>query len=506
MGQTRTYGIVTWNVAAINNNPFEYWIDHPDPKYGELMAAVASFISEPGDRDIPVSVIFTPAMYEQLHTQMATLGWEGLDETRKLYNEDFCLRTIINGFLKDRKLGKKRLASWPDRMTNTIVHNTKGNICRPTVINCYDEPLKDIKTWFEKWLDFMFSSKVGPANERPCELLSKIKKSKYPDITEEEERISLPLQTLALGIFDAIEVHIMNSSGISDWLNIKRSIMQTMNLNKTARIIGILESYTNDTTVFCLQECGKALLTALHASEKISAGFHIVNSAMADPKRDQNSLILLSKTVFGPEIVEHSATCFEHFPKGQRIPIAPGDLLVISAPTVVGGGNKRIFLGSFHGDTQGLASVPVLHAVTAALKHLDCSAFIFGIDANVYEEEKEGHESFKNFVKVSDSLGLETTWGERLSSSNYTTFNARTYVQPQLNKAAAFDDIIERGDRNPKDFILVSKNTFKNFNSVKDNTGQRKYIEGVLFPSLKFPSDHGLIFSSLDHPPQGVSK
>ena len=26
---------VTWNMAAINNNPFEYWITNDDPNYGE---------------------------------------------------------------------------------------------------------------------------------------------------------------------------------------------------------------------------------------------------------------------------------------------------------------------------------------------------------------------------------------------------------------------------------------------------------------------------------------
>lgn len=25
--------IVTWNIAAVNNNPFEYWVTHHDPGY-----------------------------------------------------------------------------------------------------------------------------------------------------------------------------------------------------------------------------------------------------------------------------------------------------------------------------------------------------------------------------------------------------------------------------------------------------------------------------------------
>ena len=45
--------LVTWNIAAINNNPFEYWITHEDAAYNKLMADVQSFIDAPGARDVP---------------------------------------------------------------------------------------------------------------------------------------------------------------------------------------------------------------------------------------------------------------------------------------------------------------------------------------------------------------------------------------------------------------------------------------------------------------------
>ena len=39
--------MVTWNVAAINNNPFEYWITHDDdPRYDRMMRAVRLFVVE----------------------------------------------------------------------------------------------------------------------------------------------------------------------------------------------------------------------------------------------------------------------------------------------------------------------------------------------------------------------------------------------------------------------------------------------------------------------------
>ena len=48
--------MATWNIAAINNNPFEYWITHDDKAYNKLMSDVQAFVSEPGDRDRGVRV------------------------------------------------------------------------------------------------------------------------------------------------------------------------------------------------------------------------------------------------------------------------------------------------------------------------------------------------------------------------------------------------------------------------------------------------------------------
>jgi len=33
--------------------------------------------------------------------------------------------------------------------------------------------------------------------------------------------------------------------------------------------------------------------------------------------------------------------------------------------------------------------------------------------------------------------------------------------------------------------------------AAKDNTGQRRYIEDMVFPTLAFPSDHGITSATL---------
>ena len=104
--------LVTWNIAAINNNPFEYWITHEDAAYNKLMVDVQEFISQPGERDVPVGQVFTAQMWGELKELMRARGWSGVDKVDELWTSDFSQRKIITGFMKDRALGEKRLASY----------------------------------------------------------------------------------------------------------------------------------------------------------------------------------------------------------------------------------------------------------------------------------------------------------------------------------------------------------------------------------------------------------
>lgn len=138
---------VTWNIAAINNNPFEYWITHDDKDYNKLMVDVQEFIASPGDRDVQVSEVFTASMWSELKAEMSERGWSGLDEVEARWTNDFSKRKIISGFMKDKALGEKRLASMPDRITNTINLKDGGVANRPTVINCFVGDISSVPKW-----------------------------------------------------------------------------------------------------------------------------------------------------------------------------------------------------------------------------------------------------------------------------------------------------------------------------------------------------------------------
>ena len=146
----RRLRVATWNIAAINNNPFEYWITTKEnPDYEKLMINIENFLEKPGDKDVPVSKVFTEEMFASLEGQMDKVGW---DSVRSYWESDFKKRKIVSGFMKDGLLGSKRLASMPDRVTNTI--NVKGSeepVCRPTVINMYGGDLSTLDMWYQQW-------------------------------------------------------------------------------------------------------------------------------------------------------------------------------------------------------------------------------------------------------------------------------------------------------------------------------------------------------------------
>ena len=59
------------------------------------MEDVSEFINNPGDKDVPVSAVFTPAMFEELCTAMTAAGFEGVDQVRTRWETEYKDRKII---------------------------------------------------------------------------------------------------------------------------------------------------------------------------------------------------------------------------------------------------------------------------------------------------------------------------------------------------------------------------------------------------------------------------
>lgn len=291
---------VTWNIAAINNNPFEYWITNEDGAYNKIMKSVSAYIENPGSKDIEVQNVFTESMFKDLEQSIKIIGWTGINETRTIWESDLKKRKIISQFIKDPILGKKRLVSMPDRVTNTINTVDSESVYRPTVVNCFAGDLNSIDDFWKQWKSFFFTKEILVKKKgiekkiRVFEMIQPIKKSKYPAITTEEEAISLPLQTLCLAIFDSILVHMMNEIDSKNWQKIRSDICLKLNHQKNDRTVEILSTTYGHADIQFLQEVAGNFLS-FAVTKPISKLFHIYQASNMDTERDQNSYILLKK-------------------------------------------------------------------------------------------------------------------------------------------------------------------------------------------------------------------
>lgn len=317
---------------------------------------------------------------------------------------------------------------------------------------------------------------------------------------QQEEADSLPLQTMCGAIFDAILVHMMNT--VSDpnvWQPLKRTMVESLNKKKVPHTLEILKAVYGNSDIITLQEVSSSFIDqAKHGA--LGKTFWIAAPDDMDPVRDQNSVVMLSKAMFPEGVVsEITDRVVASFPAGVAVPVAKGD---INAITTVDKDGIPYVIVSFHGDTNGLATIPVNDAIMKTIQtnsDLMNHKLIFGLDANTYQNAKPGKQ--QDVLEWGSSYiahGQSSCWGDVPQPGNYTTFNARTYLQPQLNKACKSTEKREKGDVNPKDFIVFRKQDFDVVRTWKDNTGDRMYIEDMAFPTLNFPSDHGILATVLE--------
>lgn len=325
--------------------------------------------------------------------------------------------------------------------------------------------------------------------------------SSIPELyIQQEEADSLPLQTMCGAIFDAILVQMMNTvSEPNIWQPLKKTMVESLNKKKVPHTLEILNKVYGNSDIITLQEVSASLVDqAKHGP--LGKKFWIEAPSDMDPVRDQNSVILLNKKRF-PEgaFGEITQKVYASFPQGVDVPVAKGDINAIVTKDKDG---TPYVICSFHGDTNGLATIPVNDALVKTLEsdaELMNHKLIFGLDANTYDKFKPGkQQDVRQWGESYMAHGMSSCWGDVPQPGNYTTFNARTYLQPQLNKACKSTEKREKGDVNPKDFIVFKKNDFEVVKTWKDNTGERKYIEDMAFPTLAFPSDHGILATILE--------
>lgn len=167
--------------------------------------------------------------------------------------------------------------------------------------------------------------------------------------------------------------------------------------NKTARTLAILAAGRHD--VAFVQEAASAFPAAAQAASSPLHASHFVVAPSACSKSDQNSLVLLSRVAFDPGSVRELSDRALALCPTANVPVAPGDLLAVSVEAVAAGpadfsapgeAPTKYLLGSFHGDTNGLASLPVLRAMHALAQQMPDHTLVFGLDANTHLHAKPG--------------------------------------------------------------------------------------------------------------------
>jgi len=458
--------VVSWNVAAINNNPWEYYMES-SAEYDALMREVQEMMSGgKASLDEPVGSIFSDAMAAELFEQMRSCGFEAVEAVEAYWRDELRARRALSEFVTDSSFGSKRLCSMPDRVTNTPAEG----VYRPTVTNFYPGPLGSVEEWWRPWLAYMFE-------QGHWRKLKKIPRAKYPALTEAEETMSLPLQTLCLAVFDAVLVSSLNAVAPAAWPALRARVTVEMSpAAKTRKTIQLLErEFDADVAVVFLQEVGPALASYLRT--RLPAKYALAAAVLDGP---QVSAIVVDATRFpGPyETLEVALDS-----------LAPGDLVVANTA-------NGYALASFHGDTDGRATVPAIRAVAAAAKD---RTLLFGLDANAYAPDKMRATTLAatDFLDALTPLGL-TSCFDPGRAPPATTYNARTFLQPQIQKAVPFDQrkTSKLTDNNPKDYIVFDASAFAAADTSLDNTGDRRYLDAP-FPTLAFPSDHAILKTTL---------
>jgi len=488
--------VLTWNVASINNNPLEYIINFDvNPTYRKMMMEVERVLASPAPA---ISEVFTDEMFQTLLGCLATAGTEPheLDALAEFWAA-LRDRDLIDGFLKHPEIGAKRLISMPDRVSNTI-HTVDGSRrCRPAVINAYvGAALIDRDSWLTEWLAFIFGevpdTKLPPKakGRNVYSLFKPLSPKKYPAVTESESAVSRPLQALYLAVFDCVMIHVLTTAVGTDWLPVKRQLCEALIDGKNERTLQVLKgpSYKG-TDILCLQEVSVALVSALRT--EFGAEYYVIAAPDASAELNQNSVILLRRSAFKDWRDTTSAIVEQMGDAAEQL--GPGDVV---AATCTDHDDRLFIVVSFHGDSDGRSSLPVTRAVAAVGKLQPSARLIFGADLNMTRAGKNKLH-FSDFMSELPAMGLESTLGSELSADNYTCFQARSYLQPQLQKAVPFMKIHEAAAKEPKDTILISPEKMKCIKCWKDSVGDGSWVEDQAMPSASFPSDHAIIAALL---------
>ena len=438
-------------------------------------------------------------MYDELKLQFGVLDSNSLKILDDIWHNDLKNRKIVSEFLKDASFGEKRLISMPERVTASIKSLFGKEVFRPSPITGFPHEMGDIAIWWGVWKNFMFHTPVcirGKSATCPFALLQTIPRAKYPALTPEEEAASRPLQALCLALFDAALTWLLSALAPDTWQPLRNDLHRALHEDKPARCVAILQEHYAAADVVFIQEASEAFAARAGAS----LDHHVLRPAGADGRRRQMSLVLLRRGAFDLSTVRDvTADVLERL---ARPCVEPGDLCAVTVSSARGG---RLLLASFHGDSDGRSTAPVLAALDGlARERLPGHTLLVGLDAN----PPAGGDGA--LAAAAAAAGLASCWEG--AAGAWTTRKARTPLQPQLHKAAPRGSALAPAHARLADWLLFRPAQLAPRAVARDNTGRGRFDAGAggVMPSRAFPSDHAVVAAAFrvrrrDAPPSPPS-
>ena len=104
------------------------------------------------------------------------------------------------------------------------------------------------------------------------------------------------------------------------------------------------------------------------------------------------------------------------------------------------------------------------------------------------------------FCALLRERGLGSCWDGQDLRGLWTTFNARTYLQPQLHKAVGLEGVLDRRHMRLRDWVVFRAGQLAVAGVERDNTGRRGCFLARAMPSEGFPSDHAIVAAAFRRP------
>ena len=280
----------------------------------------------------------------------------------------------------------------------------------------------------------------GAARLRP------LRSSSFPAISAAEEAISAPLQTLALAIFDATLLHLLN--GLyprGEWQELQRQVCGAVLQTRQDASLRILNGSYAASDVLFLQEAAPTFAARSANQSSLLSRTHL----MLLPRRSttdagaaassveslplQTSALLLRRSSFHlATVTDHTDAVLATLP--SNLLMDGGDLLVVSAS---GADQQEYLFVSFHGEENARGTDAVLNALYRLADSMPGHRLVMGLDADTHIVDAPRRQRVDGFAARYVAKGYTSCWGDVPSSVSYTTFNARTFLQAQLHRATS---------------------------------------------------------------------